>query len=350
MLPALIFDLDGTLWDACKPIGEAWTLIGKKYFGPDYFVSEELAKSQMGKTMEVIGENLCLGPIDPENKQKFVAEAFAYENEYLKDHPGVLFDNELEVLCRLKEEGYPLYIVSNCQAGYIENFLPLAPSLFIDHMCWSDTEAPKAVTIKKLMERNGITQAIYIGDTEGDEIASRGANIPFLQADYGFGTAVNPDGIAINFSAIPEQVRKICAKFGMEVSPIESAKVKEMLASKYLTSSQIEMLRLKVEDLKEEELKSARIGVVVLADSFIRDNGTADPEYEAFYNYFQSLISINSDHFHYDQSVMMVMPLVFLLSFFQYLVLLGVYSEKDMASMSQPFASFGMPGANNPTA
>ena len=123
-----------------------------------------------------------------------------------------------------------------------------------------------------------------------------------------------------------------------------------MLTSKYLTSSQIEMLRVKANEIKEEEIKTARIGVIVLADSFVRENGTADAEYDAFYSYFQSLISVNSEQYHYDQSVMMVMPLIFLLTFFQYFVLLGVYSEKDMASMGNPFSGLGASGSTNPTA
>lgn len=338
MLPALIFDLDGTLWDACKPIGEAWTIVGRKYFGPDYLFTEDMARKQMGKTMDEIANALCMGEITPGDKEKFVREAFDYETVYLKDHPGKLFDKELEVLCRLKEEGYPLYIVSNCQAGYIETFLPLAPSLFIDHMCWSDTKSPKSVTIRKLMERNGIAKAIYIGDTDGDADAARGAGIPFLHADYGFGTVLIPDAVATRFDSIPEQVRQICKNLEANNHDLPSVEIEERFLSKYLTSTQIELLRQKVEALKEEDFKSDRIGVVVLADSFVRDNKKADAEYEAFHTLLQNLITMNSDHYEFEPSVMAPMPIVFLLVFFQYLVLLGVYNETDMSMVASPFA------------
>ena len=38
------------------------------------------------------------------------------------------------------------------------------------------------------MERYGITSAAYIGDTQGDYEASLDAGLPFIWADYGFGT------------------------------------------------------------------------------------------------------------------------------------------------------------------
>jgi phosphoglycolate phosphatase len=40
------------------------------------------------------------------------------------------------------------------------------------------------------MEQQGITSAIYIGDTQGDLEAARQAGIPFIFAAYGFG---NPE-------------------------------------------------------------------------------------------------------------------------------------------------------------
>ena len=49
--------------------------------------------------------------------------------------------------------------------------------------------------IKLIMERNGIDNAVYVGDTEGDENAARYAGIPFIWASYGFGKAKSPDKV-----------------------------------------------------------------------------------------------------------------------------------------------------------
>ena len=42
------------------------------------------------------------------------------------------------------------------------------------------------------MERNGIENAIYVGDTIGDYNATVYAGIPFVFAKYGFGKVENP--------------------------------------------------------------------------------------------------------------------------------------------------------------
>ena len=206
MATALIFDLDGTLWDAVHQVAESWNIVGRKYFGPDYFVSDEQVRGMMGKTMKEIGEALTPVYADIPNLQDFIDECFSYEREYLEDHPGELFPKEIEVLTELSQK-YDLYIVSNCQAGYIENFTPLAPKgLIKGHRCWSDTRKDKQFTIRLLMEQFGIEKAIYIGDTAKDEAASRAAEVGFIHAAYGFGTALSPDAVASSFEDLPRAV------------------------------------------------------------------------------------------------------------------------------------------------
>ena len=37
------------------------------------------------------------------------------------------------------------------------------------------------------MERNGLKNSVYVGDTNGDSTAAKKAGIPFIYAKYGFG-------------------------------------------------------------------------------------------------------------------------------------------------------------------
>ena len=67
----------------------------------------------------------------------------------------------------------------------------------------------KGSNIKLIMERNGIKNAVYIGDTEGDERASRAAGIPFIYAAYGFGKAIQPDAVIAKITELPERVKEI---------------------------------------------------------------------------------------------------------------------------------------------
>ena len=59
---------------------------------------------------------------------------------------------------------YKLFIVSNCQSGYIEAFLKNTGlgEYFADYTCPGDTGKLKGENIRIIMERNGIKEAIYV--------------------------------------------------------------------------------------------------------------------------------------------------------------------------------------------
>lgn len=212
MKPALIFDLDGTLWDASKQITDAWRIVGQKYFGPGYRLTQETVMGLMGKTMSEIAFSLTPKDASKEVADAFVDECFEFEREYLALEPGVPFPHEIETLQDLTRD-FDLYIVSNCQAGYIETFLPLVPpNTFLDHKCWSDTKKDKQFTIRLLMDIHGIEEAVYIGDTEKDEAASRAAGIRFVHAAYGFGNANHPDAVVYSFAELSRVLRALCLR------------------------------------------------------------------------------------------------------------------------------------------
>ena len=202
-MKALIFDLDGTLWDSSVPVASCYEAVGRRLLGPSFRFTPDDARSLMGKTMDEIAAAIAPKSYSPAQVQALGEAFFQAENAYLADHPGTLYPFVGETLFKLKER-YRLYIVSNCQAGYIETFLPLLPEgTFLSHMCFDDTKKPKWFTIRSLMEREGIDEAIYIGDTARDEEASGKAGLPFIHAEYGFGNAVHPAGRIACFADLP---------------------------------------------------------------------------------------------------------------------------------------------------
>ena len=64
---------------------------------------------------------------------------------------------------------------------------------FSDFEMSGRTDLTKGENIKLVMERNGINNALYLGDTIGDQFAAKDAEIPFVFALYGFGTTENPE-------------------------------------------------------------------------------------------------------------------------------------------------------------
>ena len=51
----------------------------------------------------------------------------------------------------------------------------------------------KTDNILAVMKRNGFKKAYYVGDTEGDRVAARGAGVGFISVDYGFGNPSEAD-------------------------------------------------------------------------------------------------------------------------------------------------------------
>lgn len=105
---------------------------------------------------------------------------------------GKLYKNTKKVLKTLEQENYLLFIVSNCQKGYIEAFLShhRLGKFFIDYESSGNTGMEKAENIKLIIQRHDLSSPVYLGDTVDDLIACKKAGIVFIFAKYGFGQNV----------------------------------------------------------------------------------------------------------------------------------------------------------------
>lgn len=120
-MKALIFDVDGTLWDSRQAVAESWEELLFRETGQHRGFTAENISYLFGKPMNEI--SACLFPeLPPDRQLEMGQKCFLYENEYLASHPGELFPGVADTLKKLSLS-YPLYIVSNCQSGYIEVFL-----------------------------------------------------------------------------------------------------------------------------------------------------------------------------------------------------------------------------------
>lgn len=201
---SVIFDLDGTLWDSTKQILEAWNEIIKRYpqMSRKELDLEELS-SYMGLPMYEIAERML--PLETKEMQMAIMDEMCeFENEYLALHGGVLFEGLEGTLSELSKK-YRLFIVSNCQDGYIEAFLKAhkLEKYFTDTECWGRTRLPKSESNKLLVERNDLKAPVYVGDTAGDAKAAALAGIPFIFAQYGFGN-VSEENYIYKISRISE--------------------------------------------------------------------------------------------------------------------------------------------------
>ena len=187
---SILFDLDGTLWDATNVTAETWVEVLACHPEVKCAVklNHETVRRYMGLTNEELAE-IFFPELPFDDAFALMGESCALENKWLPERGGILYDGVEETLFRLKSEGYRLFVVSNCQAGYIEAFLWAHGfgDLFEDIECTGNTGLCKAENIRLITERNGLTAPVFVGDTISDGSAARTAGIPFVYAKYGFG-------------------------------------------------------------------------------------------------------------------------------------------------------------------
>ncbi len=187
MKKGIIFDMDGTLWDSSVQIFESWRETLKQFPQVQTELTLEALIGELGKPMDQFAKDL-FPEISKELGDQIVAVCCQAENAYLRAHGAVLYP-DLEPVLQEFGKSYHLYIVSNCQTGYIEAFLEHYGfgAYFEDIECFGNTKKTKGENIRALVERNELTGAVYVGDTRGDLAACQEAQIPFIWAAYGFG-------------------------------------------------------------------------------------------------------------------------------------------------------------------
>ncbi|RYU91178.1 HAD family hydrolase [Mucilaginibacter terrigena] len=196
---SIIFDLDGTLWDSTDTITRAWqTALAQAPYMSHEIMTRERVQSITGMTYDKIFETL-FPTLSTEQRAEVQHLCSVAELEILHKQGGTLYPKLAETLTYLGKK-YKLYIVSNCQSGYIELFLNLhnMHPYFLAHQCYGTKGNPKADNIKDIVTDHHLLHPVYVGDTTGDYASATKAGVPFIFAAYGFGTVADGQVATIN--------------------------------------------------------------------------------------------------------------------------------------------------------
>lgn len=206
----VIFDLDGTLWDSSVQVADSWNIVIEKEVGKEHTLSANDIMRYMGLTMTEIADR-HFGFLPEKERYELSRKCEVFENGYITEHGGKLFEGVEETLSYLKDKGVQMAVVSNCQEGYVKAFLDSMDmwKYFIDYEEWGRTGLLKADNIKLVMERNGASKGIYVGDIQKDSDAAHKAGVECIYASYGFGEINDAVATLKSFDELPAVLNEL---------------------------------------------------------------------------------------------------------------------------------------------
>lgn len=201
---ALIFDIDGTLWNACPASAKGWN-VGLVRLGIDQRVTSGQIASVAGNPYETCIDLLLPGqrarhPVLTEMLEEC-------ENQVVRSDGGAFYPGAVDGVTRLAGN-YRIFLVSNCQAWYLDLFLcfsGLGPALSgVD--CYGLSGVPKSGMLAKMKREHSLSNPVYIGDTAGDERAAASAGVDFIHAAWGFGTPTGKPKAVSSFAELLDRL------------------------------------------------------------------------------------------------------------------------------------------------
>lgn len=187
----IILDVDGTIWNTTPITAVTWNKAIAECGAAVPEVTAGILKTQFGKTMDVIADNLFGTKVTGKERALLMKRCYEEEHKALcRNTQNIMYEGVFETIQKM-HEAVPFYIVSNCQKGYIELMLEKTKmkSFVTDTECFGNTGKGKSENISLLVKRNHIERPVYVGDTQGDCDECKKAGIPFIWASYGFGKA-----------------------------------------------------------------------------------------------------------------------------------------------------------------
>ena len=180
MKTAILFDLDGTLLDTLADLHDAVNYALDAFGYPRRSLEE--VRRFVGN-----GAGRLIALTVPENADP--APVLAVFQEYYRDHcriktgpyPGIM-----DALARLGQK-YPIAIVSNKPDGAVKTLCAqLFPGIYGRGEGADCPRKPDPAMVRQTMAALGVTDCVYVGDSEVDIATAKNAGVPCVSVLWGF--------------------------------------------------------------------------------------------------------------------------------------------------------------------
>lgn len=181
---ALIFDMDGTLWDAVDTYAEIWNM-AFEHEGIEQRITRNDLLALIGTPIDDIIRHFV--PADQvEHLLQVIAGLVVTELPRLG---GRLYEGVQEGIATLAQH-YQLFMLSNCDELELPIFVRYAgiEPYITDTLAYGNTHLRKADNMRLLAEKYHLQHPVYVGDTDSDCSEAHRAGVPFVWMSYGFGT------------------------------------------------------------------------------------------------------------------------------------------------------------------
>lgn len=203
---AIIFDLDGTLWDASNVTAQGWNNALAKQGLDRYRITGRDVKKVSGMPFSECIEYLFehIAEINCKELERIID---VEEEKSFEAHKGQLYPH-VETGVKNLSGKYPLFLVSNCQSWYLKTFWNQfgMAEYFTGEDCNGNANKQKPAMIRALQKLHSLKNPLYIGDTKGDQQACKDAGVDFGFARYGFGEV---DNCKISFTSFEHLVHQL---------------------------------------------------------------------------------------------------------------------------------------------
>ena len=217
MKPTLIFDYDGTIHDTLH-IYEPVMRDTYHWLAQEGYVEEKpLAQARIAGWLGLNAKEMW-EDFQPQLAEEIREQAAKRNGDGMvarvRDHEARWYASAKSTLDLLKQNGYPMIVLSNCKIAYREaHWEEFRMERWFDRFydCESYGFAPKTQIIKEILPQYDAPYVV-IGDREKDLACARAADAAFIGCLYGYGSREGlsgADALIKDIGELPNVLKKL---------------------------------------------------------------------------------------------------------------------------------------------